>query len=168
MERIGAAAFAACYELEAPRLGPNIREIGNAAFSGHKKIFEVELSSTLEKVGKLAFNGYYAMRKVVCGAAVPPEAGDYVFNDATYNEAVLYVPAASVGAYKAHPEWGKFLKIADIEGMTAGTAEVETAHDGPAEVFNLAGERVGTEASPLPSGVYIMRRDGQARKFIVR
>lgn len=168
VERIGDAAFAACYALEALRLGPNIREIGTGAFSGNKKIFEVELPATLESVGKLAFSGYYAMRKVVCGAVTPPEAGSYMFNEATYNEAVLYVPAASVEAYKAHAEWGKFLKIADIESMSAGITDTEIPAQGRTEIFNLDGARVGATADELPRGIYIIRHDGRAQKVLVR
>ncbi len=58
------------------------------------------LPSTIESIGDYAFDGCSGLTKITINATTPPTFGDYVFNNAS-SLAHIYVPSASVNAYKA-------------------------------------------------------------------
>ena len=80
----------------------------------------VDLPVSVESIGQRAFWHCKALQRLTCRATVPPqlerEAFDVVFEkNAQYQELPIYVPAASVEAYRADKDWGKFEKILPIE-----------------------------------------------------
>lgn len=80
----------------------------------------VDLPASVESIGQRAFWHCKALQRLACRATVPPrlerEAFDVVFEkNAQYQELPVYVPAASVDAYRADKDWGKFEKILPIE-----------------------------------------------------
>lgn len=80
----------------------------------------VDLPASVGSVGSRAFWHCKALQRLTCRATVPPrlerEAFDVMFEkDAQYQELPVYVPAASVDAYRADKDWGKFEKILPIE-----------------------------------------------------
>lgn len=104
---IGSGAFAVCENLKSVKIGPNVTYIGYRAFDTN---FDLWYSDT-----------YGVIDEVTCMATVPPELynsyGSTVFNKGTFKKGVLYVPAQSIGAYRADAEWGKFENIQPIPAV---------------------------------------------------
>lgn len=76
VETIGVGAFNYCYHLTSVTIGTGIKSIGNVAFSN-----------------------CYGLSFIICRATVPPTIGSSTFNST--GKCPIYVPAASVDAYKA-------------------------------------------------------------------
>ena len=74
-------------------------------------IQSVVLPSSLQYIDN-AFSACDNLTRVTCFATTPPEFGDGM--DHQFHDADLYVPRASLEAYKAHPEWGSSYLFANI------------------------------------------------------
>ena len=85
---------------------PNsVTEIQNYAFDGCKRIRTVVIGSGVTSIGYMAFhpNGVSDYESITCLATTPPTLSTYNFT--TTNNCPIYVPAASVNAYKAANNW---------------------------------------------------------------
>lgn len=51
---------------------------------------------------------------ITCLATIPPDVDFYAFYQKTQREATLYVPSASLAAYKNHMYWNQFANICSI------------------------------------------------------
>lgn len=122
-EEIGATAFNCCYGLEQVTLPANLTTINNMAFTNCSKLTEIEIPKGVNKIGWMAFMNCEKLTKVTCHNPVPVEfnEGDgYMmpFMGVPMDEAELFVPAASIAAYKAAPEWKEFYKISASDAIT--------------------------------------------------
>ena len=132
---IGSSAFKNCSNLTSFTLPASVTSIGNDAFWGTGLTsFVIPENSQLATIGDWAFNGsacltticfpasltsigYYAFNtcnftSITCNAVTPPSIDNsFPSTDAS---ALIYVPAASVEAYKAAEEWSKFTNIQPI------------------------------------------------------
>lgn len=108
-------------------IAPNMTTIGNYAFSGCKDLERIDISGATT-IGNFAFNGcsllrsadisnatfvdYYAfygcssMQSIVCRADTPPQVHSNAF--ASSNNCPIYVPDASVDAYKTATGWSSY------------------------------------------------------------
>ncbi|MDE5633755.1 MAG: leucine-rich repeat domain-containing protein, partial [Muribaculaceae bacterium] len=100
--------FAGCVSLESPKLPAGMMNIGLNAFSGCTAMESIELPSDLQMIWSGAFVGCSSLRSVKCTSTEPPFLKDNVFSGIP-SDATLYVPAASVGAYKSS-SWGDYFK----------------------------------------------------------
>ena len=80
------------------------------------------LPSTIESLGSQAF-GYTGLTTITIKATTPPEYGSSLFSDSE-GLAHIYVPAASVDAYKAAEGWSAHASI--IEAIPAPPAPTST------------------------------------------
>ena len=100
---------------------PNsVTTIGNSAFEGISSMTSVTIPSSVTYIETDAFCDCFGLTSVICKATTPPTMEDvYVFdyydNYNTYAKATLYVPAASLQAYKTTNYWNKFSRILPIE-----------------------------------------------------
>ena len=130
-------------------------QIGLAAFSGCE-MEELLLPQTLTTISKNSFANCKNLKRVSCAATNPPTAtaaGSYPpFNGTNVSEATLYVPAASVDAYKAATYWKDFGTITAIpeavDMKQFGGIIMRLNATGTASV-------VGFDASELPPNVHI-------------
>ena len=120
---IGNWAFYNCHELQSLAIPEGVTEIGKAAFYGCAYLKNVTLPASVQTIGDNAFALCAKMAKLQVAAVVPPTIAAKTFEDVS-REMPVYVPEASVDAYKAAPYWGK-LNI--IGGLTA----VETIESTP-------------------------------------
>ena len=74
--------------------------IDRQAFQTFVNLETVVLPSTMETIGDYAFNFCAGLKSFTCKAVVPPTISTYTFS-LIGNDAVFYVPAGSVDAYKA-------------------------------------------------------------------
>lgn len=122
-EEIGATAFNCCYALEQVTLPANLTTINNLAFTSCRKLTEIDIPKGVNKIGWMAFQDCQSLTKVICHNPVPVEfnEGDghmMPFMGVPMDEAELFVPAASIAAYKAAPEWKEFYKISASDAIT--------------------------------------------------
>lgn len=90
---------------------PSIVTIGggdsyNAAVSYCKSLTIVDLGASCTSIGNYAFNGCTAMSAFLCRALNPPTLGTGALNNT--NNCPIYVPDASVDAYKAAANWSGY------------------------------------------------------------
>lgn len=96
----------------------------------------------------------YKIRSIVNDNIIPPRVAvnafrlasyDGVDSPGMYDRATLFVPKASIGAYKSDPEWGRFEKIMAIEDGVNDVA-ADDAQVVATEYHDLYGRRLEAPA----------------------
>lgn len=103
---------------------PNtVTSIGEYAFSGHAKLTSVIVPKNMTSIGNAAFAYCTGLTSITCEAVTPPTieyTSIYTFKDVETSIPV-YVPAASVDAYKAADGWKEFTNIQSIPKIVSVT-----------------------------------------------
>lgn len=176
IKEIPFVSFKGCNSLEEIIVPEGYESIGGEAFLSCAKVKKVDLPSTLATIGSSAF-GTSAPDVIIVRAEVPPTVTNlnyYLFSPNCLETATVYVPAASIDAYKAAGMWEYFTNyrplteyngITDVDGDTQAEAVSVT-------YYNLLGAEV--DAPKHPDGkVYLARTlysngDIKTIKFINR
>lgn len=103
---IGLGAFAGCTALETIEMSQGIDTIGEYAFRGCSSLQTIDLPASLLTIYERAFLWCDNLTSITCNATTPPTLDYHVF-DFT-NDCPIYVPAASVAAYKAATNWSNY------------------------------------------------------------
>ena len=98
--------FAGCSQLTSLTLPSGITTIGQGGVQDCRNLRTVVLPSTLTSVGQTAFYLDSSLTEVYCYATNPPGLGNYAFYSIGSNP-TLYVPSASVNAYKSS-SWANY------------------------------------------------------------
>ena len=101
------SSFWSCSALKSVTLPSTLKTLGNSTFYGCKALESIELPEGLESMGMMVFSSCNNIAKLTCPAAVPPTAGMMTFDDIDATIPV-YVPEASINAYKEAAEWSHF------------------------------------------------------------
>lgn len=111
----------ACYTITLPE---SVEQIGANAFWGCAKLGWIQLGSRVNFIGKDALSNCPVLRAIICYAETPPDcADDMVFSSSGYATTSkpnqCHVPAASLDAYTADPNWSqlKAHQFFDFFGM---------------------------------------------------
>ena len=104
---IGEAAFVACFSLTSIRIPDSVTSIGEAAFGVCSGLTNVTIGSGVTSIGDDAFTQCRKLTSVTVEAATPPTLGSEVFFR-NGSGRKIYVPAASVEAYKAAANWSAY------------------------------------------------------------
>ena len=99
---IGNSAFYDCKSLTSVTIPNSVTTIGNMAFEYCSVITSVTIPTNVTSIGIEAFYGCSSLSSVTVNAVTPPELGSDAFYGSTCQ---IYVPAASVDAYKAASGW---------------------------------------------------------------
>ncbi|MBQ1213430.1 MAG: leucine-rich repeat domain-containing protein, partial [Tidjanibacter sp.] len=94
-------------------IGNGVTEIGGSAFWGCTSLTSVTIPDSVTSIGNNAFENCTSLKSVYCKPTTPPTGGSNMF----YNNASgrkIYVPTASVDAYKAASYWKNYASA--IEG----------------------------------------------------
>lgn len=167
--------FYGCTNLKNVTLGDGIEAIGSYAFSGCAALEDFTFGSSLDSIGKEAFSDCTAMTRLVSRTAEPPVCGPQALDDINKWTCKLYVPDASIDAYKAADQWKEFFFITtDIaHAVENGGCPADRILSGRVQVFDLSGRQVkeARNASSidevlggLTPGTYILRGSGAAMK----
>ncbi len=135
--------------------------IGHQAFEINRSVTSISLPGTLTTVDDLAFHKCTGLTEMYCYAEEVPATSETAFEGSNAQEAILYVPAASVESYRASYPWNTFKEIRPITTTAIDQLNViGENHDAQKETFRLDGQRV-TDVSLLPSGSIVVVRKGE-------
>lgn len=104
---IGESAFYSCRALQFVTIPDGVTIIGNDAF-GYCVSPSVTIPDGVTSIGNRAFDGCYSLQ-VVCEALTPPTLGTSAFLQ--QDPVRIFVPDASVAAYKAATNWAAYADI---------------------------------------------------------
>ena len=141
--------YAKCHTVE---VISGVKTISHAAFR-NCEMEELILPSSLEELGSYCFAGCTKLKRVSCAATTPPtvKANRPSFGSLDLSKVTLYVPSASVDAYKAHATWKKFdVKPipTTVDTKTFGGITMQLKATSTASVVSF-------DASVLPPNVHI-------------
>ena len=103
---IGERALSMCSSLQSVTI-PSVTYIGDSAFMDCKNLESVTIGKGASSIGAHAFNGCSNLAEVYCKATTPP-SGDYAMFDYNASGRKIYVPRASVEAYKEARYWRNY------------------------------------------------------------
>ena len=137
-----------------------VEDIGEDAFAYCKNMTKAVLPATLKNIGSGGFYKCTALTNVTCLATVPPTcAKDNVFYSLDTKNCTLYVPEASINAYKAAFVWKEFFNIETGFNSIENKAFVTT------DSYSINGQRTNSNHR----GLTIQRTsNGQTRKVITK
>ena len=124
---IGNYAFGDCSSPTSITIPESVTSIGNYAFNGCSSIKEVTFGKGLKKIGSSSFSGCESIEKIIIHATQPPMADGFIFSDATYENATLYVPQDCVSKYQVMTGWSGFYNILVNELVTKITLSQQKA-----------------------------------------
>ena len=107
VKTLGPHAFGFCPLLTSVTLGNSVTLIDRGAFSQCKALTSVTIPDSVTTIGDYAFRNCTSLKEVYCKPTTPPSLGNDVFNS-NASDRRIYVPAASVDAYKAAIFWSEY------------------------------------------------------------
>lgn len=113
--RIKSIAFGYCSNLTAVTLPSTLTTIDARAFISCQHLDHIIIPSNVTSMGDSCLSYTYRMRYVIMEGTTPPTLGTGVFVRADILEAI-YVPDASVSAYKAANNWSAY--ASKIKGIS--------------------------------------------------
>lgn len=106
---IGKACFAGCQSLENVTIDEGLETIETDAFTNCTSVKKMILPASLKFVNNKAMGGMTSLESVVFSGAVPPTFGSaLIFPDSGTSAFTIYVPDASVDAYKTATYFGNY------------------------------------------------------------
>ena len=110
---IGSYAFYYCKGLTSITIPNSVTSIGSYAFENCSGLTSITIPNSVTSIGSWAFDGCTGLTSITCNATTPPTCGSYAFYNVTTSIPV-YVPAASVSAYKAAYGWKDFTNFKSL------------------------------------------------------
>ena len=104
--KIGSYAFYYYSGLTDVTIPESVTSIQNYAFAYCSKLTSVTIPESVTSIQNYAFRDCSALTAITVLAATPPTLGIGVFTNT--NNCPIYVPAASVDAYKTATNWSKY------------------------------------------------------------
>ena len=106
VETIGEDAFAGCRSLTSIDIPSSVTSIGNDAFGSCISLTSVTIPNSVTSIGNQSFEGCTGLTSVTVNATTPPTLGYYAFDNTS--GCTIYVPLATVDAYKAATNWSTY------------------------------------------------------------
>ena len=123
---IGGTAFSGCSGLTSVTIPNSVTSIGSWAFYNCSGLTSVTIGSGVKYIDNLAFASCSELADVYCYAENVPSTSSDAFKDSYVDYATLYVPEASVAAYKAKEPWSGFGAIKTLSGEIPVTLKCAT------------------------------------------
>ena len=111
--RIGSDAFSGCTSLTSVTIPNRVTSIGIDAFEDCTSLTSVTIPNRVTSIGGYAFGSCYSLKEVYCKRTTPPIGATSMFSSNASGRKI-YVPTASVDAYKAADGWSYY--ASDIVG----------------------------------------------------
>ena len=103
---IGDITFFGCSSLTSINIPSGVTSIGAAAFSWCSSLTSINIPNSVTSIGHDAFDSCESLTSVTVNATTPPTLEENVFSNT--NDCPIYVPAASVDAYKSASGWSDY------------------------------------------------------------
>lgn len=100
-------AFRECESLRSIKIPTSLESIDESAFYGCVGLASVTLPSNVTLIGAYAFQNCYGMKEYHIMPATPPSSGTTAFQN-IQPDCIIYVPAASLDAYKTANKWSTY------------------------------------------------------------
>ena len=113
---IGSFAFYDCSALQSVALPEMLQTIGYYAFQDCSALQSITLPERLQDIYGSAFSGC-PLKDITCHSATPPAIDDNTFDEETYGEAVLTVPAGTRVLYQTTLGWSNFFDKVTVDGI---------------------------------------------------
>ena len=101
---IEGAAFYGCSSLTNVTIPESVTSIGNSAFESCSSLANVTIPRSVTSIGNYAFYLCRNLVRAYCKPTTPPQA-DYATFGFNHDNLKIYVPRASVNAYKSATGW---------------------------------------------------------------
>jgi len=155
---IGNNAFDYCTSLTSATIGNSVTSIGDAAFNACTSLTSIIIPSSVTTIGSRAFQGCSSLTSVTLNATTPPTIGGGTYYGSFNGTYPIYVPAASVDAYKAASNWSTYAsRIYPIQ-------QVATVDGNPVYNYDLGMASTDTITSEnmakMPSGTSVEFAEG--------
>ena len=154
-------AFSGCSSLTSVDIPNSVTSICEIAFSSCSSLSSVTIPNSVTSIGRNAFSGCVKLTAVVSYNPIPPELVWQSFDDATYENAILYVPNGCRTIYWLHPYWENFKNIVELDELddTSINDMTITPSKKTKGIYTINGIKVSDSADNienLPKGVYII------------
>ena len=147
--------FRNCSKLESIVIPENVTNIGSSTFEGCTNLTTLTIPGSVTFIDEMAFLNCNKLKSIYCYAQEVPYLSMWgVFYSHAYEEATLYVPAASLDAYKSTDPWSKFTHIKAIEGEQPTQKPGDVNGDGAidvADISSVISVMAGSKDIPLES-----------------
>lgn len=124
---IGAAAFAGCSRLKNVVIPDAVTSIGNNAFASCSNLTNLTIGKSVSSIDYYAFGDCSQLKSVNCLASVPPTVSSSDFFS-YFTTPKLYVPLASVEAYRSTYGWNYFTDVRGFGENYFSMPDVTTLH----------------------------------------
>ena len=149
---IASYVFFRCFSLTAITLPEAVTSIGEYALYNCSSLTTITIPKGVTYIGTSVFRNCNRLTTITCKAETPPTIEYYTF-DRIDKSIPLYVPAASVEAYKGTEHWSKFTNIMEISAEAGINAMSTAGGQQRAIIYDLTGRRVENATKP---GIYIV------------
>ena len=104
---IGSFAFSGCHSLTSVTIPNGVTSIGDSAFFNCTSLASVTIPDSVTSIGGGAFENCTVLKEVYCKPITPPSGDSSMFSRNAYGRKI-YVPRASVDAYKSASYWSDY------------------------------------------------------------
>ena len=107
---LGEDCFYACYNISSITIPNGVTEISTGAFSNCYSLSSITLPSNITNIASNIFYCCYGLKSIHMLATTPPTLSGPLSTE-SIPDLVIYVPTASVNAYKAASGWSNYASI---------------------------------------------------------
>ena len=120
---VGMMAFGKCSGLTSVTLPNSLTSMGSYMFYKCEGLTSVTIPSTVKSIAERVFSKCSGLTKIECLAGEAPVCDDKAFDDLNMEKCVLYVPKASIEAYKVANVWKDFTNIEALTAKVVATGD---------------------------------------------
>ena len=181
---IGKSAFNGCSGLTSVTIGNSVTSIGDYAFKGCSGLTTLTIPNSVTSIGSLAFYNCNSIRVFTSLNETPPTVSPENTFKGIPTDCTLYVPQASIDAYKQAFGWARFTNIEAIKdggvdslganapkvSVAGGAIRIDGVGDATVNVYSLCGALLyrGTDTTiVMPRGIYIVKVADTTAKVIL-
>ena len=181
---IGEEAFYGCSALTSITIPNSVTKIGKSTFDSCSGLTSVTIPNSVTEIGSLAFYNCNSIRVFTSLNETPPTVSPENTFKGIPTDCTLYVPQASIDAYKQAFGWARFTNIEAIKdggvdslganapkvSVAGGAIRIDGVGDATVNVYSLCGALLyrGTDTTiVMPRGIYIVKVADTTAKVIL-
>ena len=184
LQEIDGSAFDNCTGLTSVTIPNSVTKLGDSAFYMCSGLTSVTIPNSVTEIGNLAFSNCNSIRVFTSLNETPPTVSLENTFKGIPTDCTLYVPQASIDAYKQAFGWARFTNIEAIKdggvdslganapkvSVAGGAIRIDGVGDATVNVYSLCGALLyrGTDTTiVMPRGIYIVKVADTTAKVIL-